>query len=179
MSNQVRRVITGFDENGESVVISDQTVEPVEVAAAYGSQFYLVWGTEGAAAVGGAGQGQTSLPFFPPLGGTRFVLLRYGPDSAVPEYVGDPDKVFDEATRKLPGVFDPFESDSLGKHTTDSIDYAFCIDGEMWLELDNGQEVRLTPGTCLVQRGTRHSWHNRSSEPSLMLYVLIGATRES
>jgi hypothetical protein len=45
----------------------------------------------------------------------------------------------------------------------------------MWLELDDGHQVHLTPGTCVVQRGTRHAWHNRSDKPAFMMYVLIGA----
>ena len=66
-----------------------------------------------------------------------------------------------------------------GMHTTDSIDYGLCVEGEMYLELDGGKEVHLTPGTCVVQRGTRHAWHNRSDKAALMMHVLVGATRDS
>jgi quercetin dioxygenase-like cupin family protein len=72
-----------------------------------------------------------------------------------------------------------FEPDNPGMHTTDSVDYGICLEGEMHLELDNGQEIRLTPGACVVQQGTRHAWHNRSDKPALMCYVLIGADRDS
>jgi uncharacterized cupin superfamily protein len=61
-----------------------------------------------------------------------------------------------------------FEPDNPGMHTTDSVDYGICLEGEMHLELDNGQEIRLTPGACVVQQGTRHAWHNRSEKPALM-----------
>jgi quercetin dioxygenase-like cupin family protein len=68
-----------------------------------------------------------------------------------------------------------FEPDQPGMHTADSVDYGLCVEGEMWLELDDGHEVQLTPGTCVVRRGTRHVWHNRSDKPAFMMYVLIGA----
>lgn len=75
------------------------------------------------------------------------------------------------------GLMDVFEPDAPGMHTTDSVDYGICLEGELYLELDDGEEVRLTPGACVVQRGTRHAWHNRSDRPALMCYVLIGADR--
>jgi len=56
-------------------------------------------------------------------------------------------------------------------------DYAICLEGELCLELDNGAEVTLTPGTCVVQLGTRHRWENKSDRPALMCYVQIGAVR--
>jgi ribose/xylose/arabinose/galactoside ABC-type transport system permease subunit len=41
-----------------------------------------------------------------------------------------------------------------------------------------GQLRRDAPGTCIVQRGTRHAWHNRSDKAALMMHVLVGANRE-
>jgi hypothetical protein len=37
--------------------------------------------------------------------------------------------------------------------------------------------VRLGPGDCVIQNGTRHAWHNRSSEPAVLFVALIGAVR--
>jgi mannose-6-phosphate isomerase-like protein (cupin superfamily) len=180
MSVQVRQVVTGRDANGRSVVVSDEPTPAIEVAAIPGSQFHLVWGTEDATpTVGMKPQEAKVLPFFPGPGGTRFLLLRVAPESSVPEPVGSPDDPFAEVESKLPGLVGAFEPDNPGMHTTDTIDYGLCVEGEMWLELDDGQEVRLTPGTCVVQRGTRHAWHNRSDKPALMAYVLVGAERES
>jgi quercetin dioxygenase-like cupin family protein len=72
-----------------------------------------------------------------------------------------------------------FEPDHPGIHTSDSIDYGVCLEGEMWLQLDGDERtaVVITPGTCVVQRGTRHSWTNRGDKPATMLFVLIGADR--
>ncbi|WP_091515318.1 cupin domain-containing protein [Amycolatopsis sacchari] len=90
-----------------------------------------------------------------------------------------PHQLAAEAEERLPGLMGVFEPDSPGMHTTDTVDYGICLEGELHLELDNGKEVKLTPGACVVQQGTRHAWHNRSDKPALMCYVLVGAERTS
>ncbi len=57
-------------------------------------------------------------------------------------------------------------------HSTDTIDYAICLSGEMWMELEEG-EVHLRPGDVVIQRATNHNWANRGSEPCVMAFVLI------
>ena len=57
-------------------------------------------------------------------------------------------------------------------HTTRTIDYGIVLSGEIDLELDEG-EVHLKAGDVVVQRGTRHAWRNRSSEPCRIAFVLI------
>jgi hypothetical protein len=178
MNIQVRHVVTGRDAGGKSVFVSNEKTEPITVGAIPGSEFYLVWGTDdGIHAVGRHPAGPKVFPFFPGPGGTRFMLLRWPPASSTPEPAGDPERMGAEIEEKLPGLVSAFEPDHPGMHTTDSIDYGLCVEGEMYLELDDGQEVHLTPGTCIVQRGTRHAWHNRSDKPALMMHVLVGANR--
>ncbi len=58
-------------------------------------------------------------------------------------------------------------------HTTDTVDYGIVVSGEIWPELDDGAEVHLKQGDCVVRNGTRHAWRNRSSETCAM----IGAKR--
>jgi len=60
-------------------------------------------------------------------------------------------------------------------HRTDSVDYAICLSGEMWMQLDKG-EVHLKPGDVVIQRGTIHNWVNKGTEPCLMIFVLIATT---
>ena len=76
------------------------------------------------------------------------------------------------------GAIEHFEPDNPGMHTTDSVDYAICLAGELVLRLDDGAERTVTPGTVVVQRGTRHAWRNRTSKPAMMAFVLLGATHE-
>ncbi|URM96895.1 cupin domain-containing protein [Actinomadura madurae] len=180
MAIEPRLIVTGREADGTSVLVTDQPGEPITVGAIPGSEFYLLWGTEdGGATVGTKPRQPKLVPFFPGTAGTRILFLRWAPESSAPEQLGDPDELAAEATDKLPGLMDVFEADHPGMHTTDTIDYGICLEGELHLELDNGEEVKLTPGACVVQQGTRHAWHNRSDKPALMCYVLIGADRDS
>jgi mannose-6-phosphate isomerase-like protein (cupin superfamily) len=67
-----------------------------------------------------------------------------------------------------------FDADTYGMHQTPTIDFITVISGEIDLRLDDGKEVRLKPGDCVVQRGTMHSWRNRTAQPCLMSAVMIG-----
>lgn len=180
MPIQPRLIVTGREPDGTSVFVTDRPADPISVGAIPGSEFYLMWGTEDGTATVGTKPGQpTTFPFFPGAGGTRILFLRWAPESSAPEQLGDPAGLAAEAAEKLPGLMDVFEPDNPGMHTTDTVDYGICLEGELHLELDDGKEVKLTPGSVVVQQGTRHAWHNRSDRPALMCYVLIGAERHS
>jgi quercetin dioxygenase-like cupin family protein len=69
------------------------------------------------------------------------------------------------------------EPETPGMHTTDTVDIDIVLSGEVWLELDDGAEVKLEAGDCVIQNGTRHAWHNRTDSPVQMFAALIGATR--
>lgn len=174
---QVRRVVTGTNADRKAVFTSDEVMEPDVFGAIPGLEWFLLWGTERDDAVVGAEPSEAvRKPYWPAPGGTRCVLVRWAPQSAVPEPDGDPKELADEAERALPGLLGAFEEGGA-MHTSDTIDYGVCLEGEMWLTLDDGAEVHLTPGSCVVQRGTRHAWENRGDKPALMLYVLVGAER--
>jgi quercetin dioxygenase-like cupin family protein len=44
-------------------------------------------------------------------------------------------------------------------HATDTIDYIVVLEGELVLMLD-AEEVKLTAGTFVVDRGVNHAWRN-------------------
>ena len=69
------------------------------------------------------------------------------------------------------------ERDHPGMHRTETIDYVIVLDGEVYLELDDHQEVLLKPHDAIIQNGTRHAWRNRSDRSVLLAVVLIGARR--
>src|SRR5690606_39802083 len=62
-------------------------------------------------------------------------------------------------------------------HRTDTIDYALVLEGECVMLLDDGEEVALSAGDILIQRGTWHGWANRSDKPCTLAFILIGATK--
>ena len=63
-------------------------------------------------------------------------------------------------------------------HTTDTVDFDVIVSGEAYLELDDGAEVLLKAGDCVIQNGTRHAWRNRSSEKCVIAVTLVGADRK-
>jgi NAD(P)-dependent dehydrogenase (short-subunit alcohol dehydrogenase family) len=52
--------------------------------------------------------------------------------------------------------------------------YAILRDGELWLELDDGETVHLSAGDIVVQQATRHGWHNKGERPATIAFVMLG-----
>lgn len=68
-------------------------------------------------------------------------------------------------------------------HRTDSIDIVVVISGEgdMAYPDEDGElkEIHLKVGDFIVQNGNFHEWHNRSGAPFVLLFVALGAERET
>jgi mannose-6-phosphate isomerase-like protein (cupin superfamily) len=118
----------------------------------------------------------------PRIKGTQFRVVWYYPEQELIEAFqkgADVGAVMEKFAKGAPGLAEAMEPDNPGMHTTDTIDYGIIIDGEVYLELDDGAEVHLEPGDCVAQDGTRHAWRNRGSEPCAIAFVMIGAERVS
>ena len=174
---RVRRVVTGQTAQGTSVFVSDEQVEPITLSLLPGAEFHRIWGTDEALTLPADGTPPTAPCYFPPADGFRFAFFTLGPDSVtIPDHL-DIGAALTELEEQLPGMADHLEPDNPGMHTTDTVDVDLVISGEVWLELDDGASVRLGPGDCVVQNGTRHAWRNRSSEPCVIAVALFGARR--
>jgi quercetin dioxygenase-like cupin family protein len=177
MTTEPKRVVTGVDADGTSVVLHDAPLEPVGIGLMPGAQFVRVWGTESGPS------GPMVLPaepiphFFPGRGGTRFGLLTFPPATADEIAVSVSDEEADtlaaEAANVLPGLMDVFEPDAPGMHQTATVDYCVVVSGELYLELDNGVEVALPAGSVVVQNGARHAWRNHGLAPATLAYVIF------
>src|SRR5688572_28092178 len=181
-----RRVVTGTDANGKSIVTINEEIEPVTVAVMPGLEFRPAWGADATVQLPTAGTTYDAPAYFPPERGFRFGFVTIPPESTRSERPegdspGIPASQASEAIREveqaLPGLIGHMEPDHPGMHTTDTIDFDVVVSGEIWLELDDGEEVQLRTGDCVVQNGTRHSWHNRTSEPCVLAVALVGARR--
>lgn len=89
----------------------------------------------------------------------------------------DPVGAVAEMVKLRPEMASLMEADAPGMHRTESIDYVIVLDGDIYLELDDGAEVLMRRHDVVVQLGTRHAWHNRSEKPVLLAVVLVGARR--
>jgi uncharacterized cupin superfamily protein len=52
---------------------------------------------------------------------------------------------------------------------TATLDFCYVLAGDITLVLD-AEEVHLTEGDTVIQRGTSHAWSNRSDEPCRIMF---------
>jgi hypothetical protein len=176
----IRRVVTGHDANRKSVVISDG-VPPRSRTFVHTPGFAsaMVWSSGPGATVPHRGGDPTPgvKSHHPEPGGTRFLVVTFPPDAVMTEPGFNLPAAIQEHLEDSPGIADRFEPGCPGMHTTDTIDYGVVLDGEIWLELDDGNTVHLKQHDVFVQNGTRHAWRNKGSRPATLAVVLIGARR--
>jgi hypothetical protein len=153
---KIRRVITGIDATGKSLWSTDANpsipknfVDPVAAVRS----------------------------IVPGPGGTQFMIVAFPPDAVMMSASFDPAAAGAESLKAAPGLAERFELDNPGMHTTDTIDYGVVLEGEIWLELDDGQTQHLRKHDVIVQNGTRHAWRNRGNAVALVAFVLVGAKR--
>ncbi|HZP31457.1 MAG TPA: cupin domain-containing protein [Acidimicrobiia bacterium] len=174
----VRCVVTGQQADGKSVVVFDGVREsPAIPLMPPGSEFIRLWGADATPTLPSDGTPPDQPTFFPPAGGYRFLFFTLPPESTPAGPVDDPAAALAELEATLPDMARWMEPENPGMHTTDSVDLDIVLSGEVWLELDDGAEVHLKEGDCVVQNGTRHAWRNRSDRPVQMFAAIIGATR--
>jgi len=172
----VRRVVTGHDDSGRAVVVSDELVAPVTLGLLPGSEFHQLWGSDEAPSFPGDGSRPVAPAYFPPLGGTRFGFFTIPPDGGAGAPADlDVEAALAEFAEKLPGMAEHLETDDPGMHTTATVDYGVVLSGEVTLELDDGATVTLRPGDTYIQNGTRHRWSNAGQVPAVLAVTLVGA----
>ena len=175
----MRRVVTGHDANGKSIVASDEIVEPIRLALAPGLEFHRLWGGDARPTYPDSGAPLPHSTYFPPADGFRFIAFTTPPATAAAQAdVPDMEAAVAEAEQKMPGLLAPMEPDNPGFHRTDTVDMLYVVSGQIILSLDDGVEVTLNPGDTIVQSGTRHAWRNPGNEPCLIVGVIVGAERK-
>ena len=171
-------IVTGRNKAGKSVIVSKDTVHAVSAALAPGYEFYRLWGSDSVPALPSDGTPPAQPRYFPPQNGFRFGMFTLPPTTTVAiAPVSTPASVA-EFDHKLPGMGEVLEPDHPGMHTTDTVDFDVVVFGEVVMELDDGAEVLLKAGDSVIQNGTRHAWHNRSSQKAMIAFSLIGAERK-
>jgi hypothetical protein len=176
---KARRVVTGHS-GGKSVCVADGPSPKAKVYNSVpGQASTLLWATPVAPTVPGrdeAVSGQTG--YVPAPGETRFMFVTFPPDSVMMSPNFNPTAAGAEFMEHMPELASKFEIDNPGMHTTDTVDYGIVLDGEVWLELDDGKQIHLQQHDAVVQNGTRHAWRNKGQKPVKMAFVLIGANRK-
>lgn len=176
----VRRVVAGHI-SGNSAFLADGAPAKSQIfRETPGMETHFLWATSKRPSIvsndpaEGFGSDRT---FLPAAGETRFIYLQVAPQSVVGRSDFDAQRAAAEMLNLQPEMFALMEPNSPGMHRTESVDYVIVLDGEIYLELDDGAEVLLRRHDVVIQLGTRHAWHNRTSEPVLLAVVLVGAER--
>jgi naringenin degradation protein FdeH len=166
-------VVTGHNEEGKSVIISDDP-SPHVLALPGVEDFALtnLWVTDGSPADNAGRADAACRVLEPPPGGTIFRIVEFPPDKGLGTHF-DRKAVFDAMSAG--GAMDPDASRHPGMHKTATVDYAIVLSGEIYAVMDEG-ETLLRAGDTLVQRGTNHAWSNRSERPCLVAFILVSAS---
>ena len=143
-SESVRRIVTTHDAVGKAVIASDAQV-PVISWPGVDAGETVIWSTR---KVPPDNSGREldfgNLDVGPTLhGGSALRLSELGPTVTLP------------------------------MHRTHSIDYCVVLAGDLELQLEGGETVTLSKGDTLVQRGTRHTWRNPSSNTPCKFVVCM------
>lgn len=171
MTVRVKRYITGLNAKGKStVVLNDFAPNALDFGFIAGAD---IWVTNETPADNTGNEDRSLRAFIhdPSPGGTVFRYMRFPPATKASEQ--EAKKFFQDIGSKN----QPTKSDRNLHglmHKTDSIDYMVVLTGELWMIMEDG-EYLLKAGDCIVQRGTKHSWMNRSDQECSAVVILIDA----
>lgn len=168
----MRRVITGHDNDGKSIVVLDGP-PACSIGEDVGGLFEL-WNTDGNPinTKDRIDRADSEIILSPPRNGSKFRYFQINP---TPE--GVPMDVMQdmaaEAFKKIGASHHRVDTAKHpAMHKTDTIDYIILLKGDVTLILDQ-EEVDIKPHDVVVQRGTNHAWVNNGNEPALLVAILI------
>ncbi len=170
---RVRRVVTGHDIDGQSILLMDGLAPNVkEMSAIPGLALTDLWESTTAPASneGEADAADRPVRLEPTPRGSIFRIVEIPPDAA---WRGKTDAREGFDSIGASHAQDQSSADPL-MHTTATIDYIIVLKGEIHAIVDRG-ETLLRAGDVFIQRGTRHSWSVRGNEPCIIAAILIGA----
>lgn len=168
----VRRVVTGHDPTGKAVVVADGPSEDVLIIDAARVAIADIWKLSSVPTrIDAWEKRDPSAPMAigPVVGGLNFRVLQFDPLPA--NAVIDAETVFADM-----GSADAYVGHARhpAMHRTDTVDFGIVISGSVTLLLDE-DDVALSAGDIVIQRGTNHAWENRGDEPCLMAVMVVDA----
>ena len=168
----MRRIITGHNEKGKSIVSMDGP--PARSIGEDVGGLFELWNTNGDDVIStdSIDRADEEIILAPPSGGTKFRYFQINP---LPE--GVPDEMLQEiaadAFEKVGAAHHRVDTTKHpAMHKTETVDYIILLKGYVTLILDD-EEVDLKPFDVVIQRGTNHAWVNNGTEPALLIAVLI------
>ena len=173
----MRRVVTGHNEEGKSIVVLDGP--PAQSIGEDVGGLFELWNTDGNLinTKDRIDRADDEILLSPPKNGSKFRYFQINP---TPE--GVPMDVLQnmaaDAFEKIGASHHRIDtSKHPAMHKTDTIDYIILLEGDVTLILDK-EEVDIKPHDVVVQRGTNHAWVNNGNNPALLIAVLIDSDLE-
>lgn len=165
-----RRIVTGLNEAGQSIIVSD-TVTPTRlVTDAYTlNQIWQATTVPTPVMAENTLGEEAVIP--PPSNGYTYVITTFPPDSE-----WDYESGYAKALEEAGAAGSVNDADTPGMHQTDTIDIVTIISGEVLAIVETG-ETLMKPGDTLVQRGTKHAWRNPSNSPCVIAAIHISVKR--
>jgi len=149
--NVGRRVVTGLNSEGKSIIVSDGFVPDnarwTDPEIGSGNNLWI----ENQVPVDLNDKTDPIIGYSPtiepPLGGVKVAIGTWIPGFIVP------------------------------KHSTATIDFVFIISGKLEMILDDGSTI-LAPGDTVIQRGTNHGFRVVGDEPCTLAALLVSASNK-
>ena len=168
----MRRVVTGHDKNGKSIVVLDGP--PARSIGEDVGGLFELWNTDGNIinTQDNIDRADDEIILSPPSNGSKFRYFQINPaPEGIPmdimqDIAADAFKKIGAAHHRIDTTKHP------AMHKTETIDYIILLKGDVTLILDQ-EEVDIKPFDVVVQRGTNHAWVNNGSDPALLIAVLI------
>jgi hypothetical protein len=168
MTPSFRRLVTGRNVEGKSVMVDDSRIEEGSLGN------FNLWFTRP-----GRKEGAEEIPFFPEPSGTIFRVVRLPPPDQqmtagqLAQLVAEFFSGVGCSECKVDTTRHPF------MHVTPTTDYIMLLSGAVSLLLDTGEPIPLKPFDTLVQRATNHAWVVTGAEPAVFLCVMTGAASKA
>ena len=173
----MRRIVTGHDENGKSILTLDGP--PARSIGEEVGGLYELWNTDGESvkSTDNIDRADSEILLCPPKNGTKFRYFQINPlPEGIPKEVMD--QIAHENFSQVGAANTRVDTERHpAMHKTETIDYIIILKGDVTLLVDN-DEVDLHPHDVVIQRGTNHAWVNKGTEPALLIAVLIDSTIE-
>ncbi len=157
MDFTARRVVTGHDEDGRAVIVSDAAPDRTIRANGFGVATWLWLDGPATTVDDGGDEPDGPMRLEPPAGGCSVRIIRFPGAS---ERGGDWISVEGD---------DP---DRPGMHATDTLDFMVVVDGRIVLGLDDG-EHELGAGDVVIQRGNPHRWRVVGDDPCTYVVCML------
>ena len=179
MLRPVRRIVTGHNNEGKSIILQDgPSPHVLENPTQEGRGLTDLWRSFASPAdnCGNADDADTQVTLSPPGNGSVFRFFQIRPaawDAAISDEERSKRDAENFAKMGASRAHDSASSQH-GMHKTDTVDYIILLSGQVSLVLDEG-EVAMEPMDVVIQRGTNHAWINHGDEPAVLAGILIDA----